>query len=108
MGAKTTPLVFSKFHPLPVVVAGSVLAAELDSPGFPRSTFCAGDMSLKLDSPCSCFCDRIDEGMRQTQTAVMSLPHLGNDKTSGHGKRRRSRLQTGGEMELKDSETEPL
>src|SRR5437899_3267047 len=79
---KAQPLRFGKLHPSPVVVTGLVLIAELDPPRLGCCAFGGGNVRLKFNGVRSGVGDRINEGMRHAQRAVMSLSDFGDDQTT--------------------------
>src|SRR5262245_27212147 len=79
---QANPLLLSELHPLPVIVAGGILPAELHSPRFTGRALGSSNMSLKLDRICAGYSYRIDEGMRNSEAAVVGLSHLTNDQTT--------------------------
>src|SRR6185503_18810611 len=58
---EATPLLLGELHPLPVVVAGRVLAAERDAKGLGGRAFRGGDVRLELHRVGARIRDRIDE-----------------------------------------------
>ncbi len=73
---------FREFHPLPVVVSGSVLLAEIDSERFAGGTLRAGNVRLKFHGVGAGPRYFIDEGMRVADTAVVRQSHLADDETT--------------------------
>ncbi len=79
MALQPMPLIFGKFHALPIFVTRSILLTELDPPRLAWRAFSCGNMRLELDRICSGIRNSINESVSKTQTAVMGLGDLADN-----------------------------
>jgi hypothetical protein len=63
-----------------------ILPAKLHTPGFSRSAFGRGNVSLKLDRVGACISNGVDKGMGHSQTAIVRLRNFTDDQTASVGR----------------------
>src|SRR5262249_62310377 len=79
---QAAPLLFGKFHALPVLVPRCILRAKFDAPRFVRRALSGCDVGLKLDGIGSGGGNRVDKRMGQPETSIVGLGHLADDQAT--------------------------
>jgi hypothetical protein len=72
------PLIDGQFHAFPVLATRRVNTGEWYAKLVEPTAFCVGEMHLKLDYRRAGGCDGINEGMQDSNTAIVRLPNFHN------------------------------
>src|SRR6185436_10743580 len=87
MVSKPAPAVFGELHPLPVVVPGLVLAAELHAERLGGRALGRRDVRLELHRVRTGVGDGVHKRVREAEAAVVRERHLADDETATRAER---------------------
>src|SRR5258705_12992984 len=93
MVSETAPAVFGELHPLPIVVARLVLAAELHAERLGGRALGRCDVRLELHGVRAGVGDGVHERVREAEAAVVRERNLADDQASSRAERTDCRMR---------------